>query len=154
MKSFIEHLLNESIVDEYKAVRAAARPGDELMRSTYGTAWPSQTNLVSSLPRWPEDKAAANIVNSAEAQQPVTDFDSWTWGHYDPPNERAITNLTPSVSSSLDDRIDTNSHELAHQYQHQAQMKKQRGGLGAWLDTLRERKPRLSDKGFISKSYL
>ena len=161
MKSFIEHLLNESIVDQYKRVRAAAIPGDELMRSVEGTAWPSRTSLFSKI----DSEYWKNYINSngglgmqrfpviwnhAKIGKPENPIDSWAIGNYESEPQRAITDI--SNGQYLGDKIQTNSHELAHAYQHERQMRKidANGNTtrsGFWANNMLERMPRLANRG-------
>jgi len=110
MKSFIEHLLNESIVDQYKAVRAAARAGDELMRQTHGTAGTEPSSLQSYLDgRQPPTISPENRDNMP--------------GYYYSYDQSANTKVNDIRNFSWERKVNTNSHELAHAAQHAAQFR-------------------------------
>ena len=137
MKSFIEHLLNESIVDQYKAVRAAARPGDELMRQTHGTARAEPSSLQSYLDgRQPPTISAENRHNAP--------------GYYFSQDQSANTKVNDIRNFSWERNVNTNSHELAHAAQHAAQFRDnaisspdadmRRSQPSFWMDRTRDMK--------------
>ena len=110
-KSYINYI-TESIVDQYKAVRAAARPGDILMRQTHGTDWPQSMALHSYI-----DGRQPPTITSAP-------HDRNTLGVYQPGRQTAYTAVNPIIyPPSWEQKVNTNSHELAHAFQHAAQFR-------------------------------
>lgn len=108
-KSFINYI-TESIVDQYKAVRAAARAGDELMRKTHGTAWPQSSSLQSYIDgRQPPTISAEDRYNAP--------------GYYYSYDQSANTKVNDIRNFSWERKVNTNSHELAHAAQHAAQFR-------------------------------
>ena len=108
MKSFTEYLY-ESIVDQYKAVRAMARPGDELMRQTHRQAWPQSMALHS--------------YHDGRQPPTISPQDTDTLGVYEPSTQTAITGVNSINPQSWERKVNTNSHELAHAAQHAAQFR-------------------------------
>ena len=111
-KSYINYI-TESIVDQYKAVRAIARQGDELMRQTHGQAWPQSMALHS----YHDGRQPPTITAAPQ------DLD--TLGVYQPSSQTAITgvNTINPPAQSWERKVNANSHELAHAAQHAAQFR-------------------------------
>ena len=109
-KSYINYI-TESIVDQYKQVRAAARAGDELMRQTHGQAWPQSMALHSYI-----DGRQSPTISSPP-------HDRNTIGVYQPSRQTAYTGVNPLNPQSWEQKVNTNSHELAHAAQHAAQFR-------------------------------
>jgi len=137
MKSFREYLLNESIVDQYKAVRAAARAGDELMRQTHGIAGTEPSSLQSYIDgRQPPTISAENRNNAP--------------GYYFSQDQSANTKVNDIRNFSWERKVNTNSHELAHAAQHAAQFRDnaisspdadmKRSQPSFWMDRTRDMK--------------
>lgn len=111
MKSFKEYLrLNESIVDQYKEVRKQAILGDQLVHTFNSTSNRVPSSLISYIsPDRPPEIIPNTRVSRGSLPAGVA--------HYEPKFRQAITDLTDL------DPITTNSHELTHAYQHQAQIR-------------------------------
>jgi hypothetical protein len=108
MKSFKEYLrLNESIVDEYKEVRKQAILGDQLVYKFKSTTNQVPSSLISYIPPVRPPEIIPNTRLSHDGSLPT---------HYSSDYRQAITDLKDA------NFVDNNSHELAHAYQHQAQI--------------------------------
>ena len=145
MKSFKEYLrLNESIVDQYIEVRKQARPGDQLILQhnfDSGTDSP-QLSLFShmgplegSVQKTPTETRPARIGNSTD----IVDVDTLgaVSSHVRAKNmalgAEGVSENNPAETSlrtrkdfkdrSVGGYVNTNSHELAHTYQQQAQIR-------------------------------
>lgn len=135
MKSFTEYL-DESIVDQYKEVRAAARPGDALLQYHRGS-WPHTLETphtgidVSSDHMIFPGEFLPPVINRHPADNMDTSVGTQTMGHYDSQTEIPSVNLMGN--KSWPDMVNTNSHEIAHASQHQRQMYNRNG-----MDFLRD----------------
>lgn len=164
MKSFKEYLkLNESIVDQYKEVRKQARPGDQLLQQhnfDSGTDSPELSlfshmgPLEGSVQKTPTETRPARIGNS-------TDIDVDTLGVVSShvrakdmtlgaegvseknPAETSLRTRKDFKDRSVGGYVNTNSHELAHTYQQQAQIRDNSKKFGPITD---------SDKKILSLS--
>jgi len=114
MKSFIEYLY-ESIVDQYKEVRAAARPGDELLRTN--KKWLGKPSTLQSR----IDRKTPAAIIPKESDDPMVD----ELGSYDPDG---IAHTSIGTGFPWKKQITTNSHELAHAAQHAAQIRDRKSG--------------------------
>lgn len=114
MKSFTEYL-DESFADQYKAVRAAARPGDELLRTN--KKWLGKPSTLQSRI---DGKTPAAIIPK-ESDDPMVD----ELGSYD---HDGIAHTAIGTGFPWKKQITTNSHELAHAAQHAAQIRDRKSG--------------------------
>ena len=112
-KSYINYI-TESIVDQYKAVRALARPGDELLRKTHGTAWPQSMALHSY-----HDGRQPPTISPQIDRGYGTNMD----GVYFNDDQTALTGVNTLRNPSWEEKVGTNTHELAHAAQHAAQFR-------------------------------
>ena len=148
MKSFTEYLY-ESIVDQYKEVRAAARPGDALLQYHRGS-WPHTLET----PHTGIDVSHDYDVNPGEFLPPVinrhpadnmdTSVGTQTMGHYDSQTQIPSVNLIGN--KSWPEMVNTNSHEIAHASQHQRQMYNRNG-----MDFLRDPHDRIISIGNLTR---
>ena len=111
MKSFKEYLrLNESIVDQYIEVRKQAILGDQLVHKFKSTSNQVPSSLISYIPPVRPPEIIPNTRTGISHDGEITT-------HYSSDYRRALTDLRDV------DFVDNNSHELAHAYQHQAQIR-------------------------------
>ena len=111
MKSFKEYLrLNESIVDQYIEVRKQAILGDQLVHKFKSTSNQVPSSLISYIPPVRPPEIIPNTRTGISHDGEITT-------HYSMDFRRALTDLRDV------DLISNNSHELAHAYQHQAQIR-------------------------------
>ncbi len=137
MKSFTEYF-NESIVDQYKEVRDAARPGDALLQYHRGslphtletphTGIDVSNNHDMVFP----GEFLHPVINRHPADNMDTSVGTQTMGHYDSQTEIPSVNLMGN--KSWPDMVNTNSHEIVHASQHQRQMYNRNG-----MDFLRDK---------------
>lgn len=122
MKSFIEYLY-ESIVDQYKEVRAAARPGDELLRTNKPSNQFSKNELG-----WIEWRGPSTLQSRINGKTPaaILPKEINQLGLYDPKTRIAHTAIENDIPRK--DQVNNNSHELAHAAQHAAQRRDRKSG--------------------------
>ncbi len=122
MKSFTEYF-NESFADQYKAVRAAARPGDELLRTNKPSDEWSKNELG-----WSEWRGPSTLQSRINGKTPaaILPHEMNQDGLYDPRTRIAHTAIENDIPRK--DQVNNNSHELAHAAQHAAQRRDRRSG--------------------------
>ena len=122
MKSFTEYL-DESFADQYKAVRAAARPGDELLRTNKPSNQFSKNEFG-----WSEWRGPSTLQSRINGKTPaaILPKEMNQLGSYDPKTRIAHTSIENGIPWK--NQVNTNSHELAHAAQHAAQIRDRRSG--------------------------
>ena len=164
MKSFKEYLrLNESIVDQYIEVRKQARPGDQLLLQhnfDSGTDSPELSlfshmgPLEGSVQKTPTETRPARIGNSTDIGVDTLGVVSTYVKSKDMalgaegvseknPAETSLRTRKDFKDRSVGGYVSTNSHELAHTYQQQAQIRDNSKKFGPITD---------SDKKILSLS--
>ena len=156
MKSFKEYLrLNESIVDQYIEVRKQARPGDQLIlqhnfdSGTDSSLFSHIGPLEGSVQKTPTETRPARIGNTSSYMggdagsyrypadllkrmaslgvKGVSEKDSEIF------KDTIETHLRRDLS--VGNHINSNSHELAHAYQHQAEIRDNLKRVGPMTDS-------------------